>query len=257
MAIIGQQLLQPESGWRRYDDTDSNISYKNNTKDIHGDYWNGSAMMINNGGWARFNFIGTKLRIITYVSPTQSILSLYIDGKFINDFNGVNPSQALLRVLAFDIQNLSNKEHHVVLNFKGDKKMIVLDAIDINENGELKPYNSDKYLLKQNNNYYSINNNYIDLGKIDNNEELDNLIDEYGYNDLSILTRELNSKKIPTRLEKDYYKSFYINLNDIKDNINLIEENDKKYIEYECSSYKISNKIKEINDGKFEVLMKE
>nr|WP_307897314.1 discoidin domain-containing protein [Clostridium botulinum] len=54
---------------------------------------------------------------------------------------------------------------------------------------------SNKYLIKQNKNYYSINNNYIDLGKIDNNEELDNLIDEYGYNDLSILTRELNSKK--------------------------------------------------------------
>lgn len=89
MATIGQQLLQPESGWKRYDDTDSNITYKNNATDIHSDYWNGSAMMINNGGWARFNFIGTKLRIITYVSPTQSILSLYIDGKFINDFNGV------------------------------------------------------------------------------------------------------------------------------------------------------------------------
>ncbi len=52
-----------------------------------------------------------------------------------------------------------------------------------------------KYLIKQNNNYYSINNNYIDLGIINNNEELDNLINEYGYNDLSILTKELNTKK--------------------------------------------------------------
>ncbi|NFM73565.1 LamG domain-containing protein, partial [Clostridium botulinum] len=102
-----------------------------------------------------------------------------------------------------------------------------------------------------------INNNYIDLGEIDNNKELNNLINEYGYNDLSILTKELNTKKVPAKLENDYYKSFDIDLNDIKDVINLIEENDKKCIEYSCNNYKISDKVKEINDGKFEVLMKE
>ncbi|BAO04860.1 cell adhesion domain-containing protein [Clostridium botulinum B str. Osaka05] len=124
--------------------------------------------------------------------------------------------------------------------------------------GEIELYSIyNKYLIKQNSNYYSINNNYIDLGKIDNNEELNNIIDEYGYNDLSILTKELNNKKIPTKLENDYYKSFDINLNDIKDNINLIEENDKKYIECGCNNYKISDKVKEINNAKFEVLMKE
>ncbi|WP_163237912.1 LamG-like jellyroll fold domain-containing protein [Clostridium sporogenes] len=114
-----------------------------------------------------------------------------------------------------------------------------------------------KYLIKQNSNYYSINNNYIDLEKIDNSEELYNIIDEYGYDDLSIITKELDNKKIPIKLENDYYKSFDINLNDIKDTINLIEENDKKYIEYSCSNYKISDKIKKINNAKFEVLMKE
>ncbi|NFJ06565.1 cell adhesion protein, partial [Clostridium botulinum] len=53
------------------------------------------------------------------------------------------------------------------------------------------------------------------------------------------------------------YKSFDINLNDIKDSINLIEEDNKKYIECGCNNYKISDKIKEINNAKFEVLMKE
>ncbi|HBJ2654312.1 TPA: discoidin domain-containing protein [Clostridium botulinum] len=115
----------------------------------------------------------------------------------------------------------------------------------------------NKYLLKQNSNYYSIDNNYMDLGTINNDEELYNVIDEYGYDDLSILTKELNNKKVPTKLENDYYKYFDIDLNDIKDNINLIEENDKKYIEYGCNNYKISDKIKEINNAKFEILMKE
>lgn len=118
-------------------------------------------------------------------------------------------------------------------------------------------FKTKKYLIKQNSNYYSISNNYIDLGIINNDEELKTIIDEHGYNDLSILTKELNTKKIPTKLENDYYKSFDINLNDIKDSINLIEDDDKKYIEYVCDNYKISDKIKKINNAKFEVLMKE
>ncbi|ABS41377.1 discoidin domain-containing protein [Clostridium botulinum] len=116
---------------------------------------------------------------------------------------------------------------------------------------------SNKYLIQQDNNYYSINNNYIDLGIINDDEELNTMIDEYGYNDLSILTKELNTKRIPVKLENDYYKSFDINLNDIKDSINLIEEDDKKHIECGCNNYKISDKVKEINNAKFKVLMKE
>ena len=33
MANIGEQLLQPENGWKRIDDTDTNIIY-------NGDKWN-------------------------------------------------------------------------------------------------------------------------------------------------------------------------------------------------------------------------
>ncbi|GAE03459.1 hypothetical protein CBO05C_3149 [Clostridium botulinum B str. Osaka05] len=121
----------------------------------------------------------------------------------------------------------------------------------------LEKVKNNKYLIKQNNDYYLTNNNYINLGKIDADKKLNNLIDQYGYDDLSIITQELNNKKIPTKLENDYYKSFDINLNDIKDTINLIEENDKKYIQHGCSNYKISDKIKKFNNGKFEVLMKE
>ncbi|MCS4466723.1 LamG domain-containing protein [Clostridium botulinum] len=104
----------------------------------------------------------------------------------------------------------------------------------------------NKYLLKQNNNYYSINNNYIDLGEIDNNKELNNLINEYGYNDLSILTKELNTKKVPAKLENDYYKSFDIDLNDIKDVINLIEENDKNALNIVVIITKYQIKLKKL-----------
>ncbi|EPY2304972.1 hypothetical protein ACXATD_000596 [Clostridium sporogenes] len=140
---------------------------------------------------------------------------------------------------------------------KGRYKFTNNKKLRLDSEWYIEEIKNNKYLLKQNNNYYSINNNYIDLGKINNSEDLNTIIDEHGHNDLSIITKELNTKKIPVKLENDYYKSFDINLNDIKDSINLIEEDDKKYIEYGCNNYKISDKVKEINNAKFKVLMKE
>lgn len=261
MATIGQQLLQPESGWKRYDDTDSNISYVGTKQIVSGSkYSNGSLMYFqpSENCTIKFNFIGSKIRLIdTMSSNRSSTMNIKIDNiNYI--FSDYSPSSIDQRLI-FEKAGLLFKEHFVEISNNQKDTVYGLDAIDIDENGELKPYNPNlyKYLIKQDNNYYSIDNNYIDLGKIDNNEELDNLINNYGHDDLSIITKELNTKKVPTKLENNYYKSFDINLNDIKYNINLIEENYKKYIEYGCNNYRISNKVKEINDGKFEVLMKE
>ncbi|MHB9924545.1 cell adhesion protein [Clostridium botulinum] len=260
MATIGQQLLQPESGWKRYDDRNENINYVGNwIHENYVSYYKTTASYIKTNGELSFNFTGDKIRIIGQNNSTSNTycenVKIIIDN-VIYILNGKIGSGT--QILQFEKQNLKYKEHHIkVINT--ENKEYDFDAIDIDENGELKPYNPNlyKYLIKQNNNYHTINNNYIDLGKIDNSEELYNVIDEYGYDDLSILTKELNTKMIPTKLENDYYKSFDINLNDIKGNINLIEDDDKKYIEYDCNNYKISDKVKEINNSKFEVLMKE
>lgn len=257
MATIGQQLPQPENGWKRYDDTDNNVSYFGDFRTYSSaeGYYKNTVIQIQNNGKIKFNFTGSKLRIISCYALTQEGCKLLIDEI---DYNNLITKYDLKsQVLIFDKSDLPNREHFVEIIPINNGKF-QFDAIDIDENEELRSYNPNlkKYLIKQNSNYYSINNNYIDLGIINNDKELKTIIDEHGYNDLSILTKELNSKKIPTKLENDYYKSFDINLNDIKDNINLIEENDKKYIEYSCSNYKISDKIKEINNGKFEVLMR-
>ncbi|HDK7138319.1 TPA: hypothetical protein PTV74_002188 [Clostridium botulinum] len=261
MATIGEQLLQPESGWKRYDDTDDNISYVGTKQIVNGSkYSDGSLMYFlpSENCTIKFNFIGGKIRLIDTMSNNRSSnMNIKIDD--INYvFSDYSPSSIDQRLI-FEKAGLSFKEHFVEISNNQKETVYGLDAIDIDENGKLKPYNSNlcKYLIKQDDNYYSINNNYIAIGNIDNDEELDNLIDEYGYNDISILTKELNTKKIPAKLENDYYKSFDVNLNDVKASINLIEEDDKKYIEYGCNNYKISDKIKEINNAKFEVLMKE
>lgn len=261
MAKIGEQLLQPESGWKRYDNTDSNITYIGAKQIVSGSKYSNSSLMYfqpSENCTIKFNFIGSKIRLIDTMSSNRSSnMNIKIDD--INyTFNDYSPNSIDQRLI-FEKAGLLFKEHFVEISNNQKDTVYGLDAIDIDENGRLRPYNSNlyKYLIKQDNNYYLINNNYIDLGTIDNNEKLDNLIDEYGYDDLSIITKELNSKKIPTKLENDYYKSFDINLNDIKDSINLIEEDDKKYIEYGCNNYRISDEVKKINDSKFEILMKE
>ncbi|WP_243153367.1 hypothetical protein, partial [Clostridium sporogenes] len=233
MAKIGEQLLQPESGWKRYDNTDSNITYIGAKQIVSGSKYSNSSLMYfqpSENCTIKFNFIGSKIRLIDTMSSNRSSnMNIKIDD--INyTFNDYSPNSIDQRLI-FEKAGLLFKEHFVEISNNQKDTVYGLDAIDIDENGRLRPYNSNlyKYLIKQDNNYYLINNNYIDLGTIDNNEKLDNLIDEYGYDDLSIITKELNSKKIPTKLENDYYKSFDINLNDIKDSINLIEEDDKKY----------------------------
>ncbi|HID0767959.1 TPA: hypothetical protein ACXDAZ_002488 [Clostridium botulinum] len=261
MATIGQQLLQPESGWRRYDINPLQTEFKTygNWNYLTDKGYNSTRAYGQAICGYKFNFVGDKLRIIAGTYGTRSSkIKVYIDGILVDTYSGNNIEKYC--ILLYEKTSLVFKEHYVKIECSD--AYADYDAIDINENGELKPYNENpiipyKYLLKQNSNYYSIDNNYIDLGTINNDEELDNLINEYGYDDLSIITKELDNKKIPTELENDYYKSFDINLNDVKDSINLIEEDDKKCIEYGCNNYKISDKIKKINDGKFEVLMKE
>ena len=184
----------------------------------------------------------TNFNIIKIIKYGQTKFEIYINDILVAEDNHFNNESE--NTICLGSQSSKDPGCCYIKNIR-----YCLDGIPINF--------SNFYLIKQDNNYYSINNNYIDLGKIDNNEELNNIIDEYGYNDISILTKELNSKKIPTKLENDYYKSFDINLNDIKDSMNLIEENDKKYIEYGCNNYRISDEVKKINDSKFEILMKE
>lgn len=44
MATIGKPLTVPEAGWRRYDDTDSNIVYTSDVSVFPGSlYYNGGA----------------------------------------------------------------------------------------------------------------------------------------------------------------------------------------------------------------------
>lgn len=144
-ASVGQRLTQPEEGWSRYDDADENITYTKVLKRSNSasGYYNSTVTEIENNGEIKFNFTGTKLRIIGYKSPTQSKIELFIDGKSYGIFDpyvaGANPTQ----ILMFDINELKDGAHSVIMMASDNKNKSGLDAIDIDENGELLPYDPD------------------------------------------------------------------------------------------------------------------
>ncbi|PDY71454.1 hypothetical protein [Bacillus cereus] len=143
---VGDQLLQPEDGWKRIDDTDVNIKYSGNWTliDNLSDYHNSTARfkhakqssVDDSAMSATFKFKGTKLRVIgvsnnTYDREAQII----IDGKPETISFYANRDVSPTRVLLFDKQGLTDEIHTVELN----GVFMHLDAIDIDENGSMIP----------------------------------------------------------------------------------------------------------------------
>jgi hypothetical protein len=142
MASVGDQLTQPEAGWRRYDDTDPLFKYVGEwgTRS-NGAYYNGSQRTSGNNlaGKVYFKFSGTRLRIITTLYPTYSgRINITIDGtteSFSLQTNTLN------QAIVFEKLDLSNGDHTVIIEKieKGSYNPdFVWDAIDIDSTGSLQ-----------------------------------------------------------------------------------------------------------------------
>ncbi|MBP2633089.1 MAG: hypothetical protein H6Q70_3717 [Firmicutes bacterium] len=144
MATVGEQLTAPETGWKRYDDTNSNISYLGTGWDVDSTYspYNGGRSRntaITSDRSIRFNFTGSNLRIIGILSSNWSNnLQISVDG-ITESFSQYNNATATSQVLNYEKLNLSNGEHSVIITNTASVYW-GLDAIDIDETGELKPY---------------------------------------------------------------------------------------------------------------------
>ena len=162
MAKIYEILPQPEEGWKRFDDTDSNIIYNgtwnHNKEPAH--YNKSTTYTDVIGNYYKFYFYGSKLRLITGYHYNEGICTLNIDGI---DYE-VNSYQtgAQYCTLTFEKLDLKKGVHIVTgtLNKKNNpgKNYIELDAIDIDEDGYLlteEEYN--QYIKEQNKNDISIN----------------------------------------------------------------------------------------------------
>jgi hypothetical protein len=139
MATIGQPLMQPEQGWKRYDDTDSAIKYANtithtqNSSAYNGGYHAPSSTKV------AFKFTGTKIRIIGYsnTSTYSELIQIKID-EIPYNFSQMGNVAGVYQALNFEHLELENKIHIVEIENKSTKSSVwLIDAIDIDSTGRL------------------------------------------------------------------------------------------------------------------------
>ena len=140
-ATVGDQLLQPEDGWRRYDDNDGNISY------IGEGWYYGSNIDAQSGmlhasigpGEAKFNFTGSKIRIISNIQENFSDkIKITIDNNIVDTYQQNIKAKSEGMILLYENTSLKNGTHSVKISKEDDGKYIEIDTLDID--GELLPY---------------------------------------------------------------------------------------------------------------------
>lgn len=141
MATVGQQLTAPETGWRRYDDTDSRIIYDssfNKGSAVGTSGYNGTLSgSSNNNCKVTMKFYGTKFRIISYRNTGDKSPTNYctIDGvKEVFDCTGVSTPM----VLVYEKTGLPLGVHEVTItatNLVANSVYLTLDAFDIDDTG--------------------------------------------------------------------------------------------------------------------------
>lgn len=148
MATIGQALTAPEVGWRRFDNADSNITYDSSSEwskytNESGDYLNTATGSNSVASTITFNFVGTKLRLIGQAAYNRSTSTrLFIDGVLVKTFS-TRSSELVRCSLDCEVTGLNYQEHYVTIinDAIPTGGWYWLDAVDIDDNGELKPYN--------------------------------------------------------------------------------------------------------------------
>lgn len=145
-AKIGDELLKPEKGWKRYDDANSKIIYDNIPLISNSNYYKGATHHKNNFAncTVKFNFTGSKIRIVSVKHNTtyDGNINVNIDGISYSYSQGQNGYFNNYQSLLFEKLGLENREHQVVITSSSSSQYFNIDAIDIDQNGELKQYGS-------------------------------------------------------------------------------------------------------------------
>jgi hypothetical protein len=140
MATIGQALTAPETGWRRYDDTDGRILYTGTLSKVtssSGQYNSSYTQSNTNGSTISFKFYGTKIRILSnYYSDKSNSIDVYIDGVRIDNFSEYFNGSAVLQCLVYEKTGLALGNHTIKL-VNNTTSYMMLDAIDIDDTGYL------------------------------------------------------------------------------------------------------------------------
>ncbi len=163
-ATVGQPLTAPEDGWTRIDDSDLNITYVSFDKpyDDSGDYNGAAHASTSQSAKIKFNFVGSKIRLMFIMGTgASSSMNVEIDGHSEN-FSLVKPSN-IYQGLAYEKTGLAYGEHSVVISNVQHGSWnwdIYFDAMDIDQSGSIKPFNS---VIPPSNLTASVTNNNVAL----------------------------------------------------------------------------------------------
>lgn len=148
-VTTSQQLLQPEEGWERYDDSEAAFVLKGSWKQgkssapkafYKGAHTGSSAK----GATIEFEFKGTQLRLLTRKGPDRpKDLKVIIDGEE-EIFSAHSKSFTNGFDVVYEKIGLDDKRHKVII--ENGKGLFYFDAIDINYDGELLPIGSEDSL---------------------------------------------------------------------------------------------------------------
>ena len=198
MATVGQQLLTPESGWRRYDDTDSRINYVGVPAYINdSNCWNNTAHYTNSTeGSISFKFYGTKLRIIIGQSPVWSKnVKITIDNiDYI--YSNYNASGLIVKILTFEKLDLSIGVHTIIIQNVSAGYWGV-DCIDIDDTGYLvNPTPVISYLIEDGALLKTISNGNLTTvcNTTDSDTIIGNAFNTNGITDLSVWNDSLTNQ---------------------------------------------------------------
>jgi uncharacterized protein YjdB len=138
---VGTALKLPEKGWKRYDDTHPNIAYTGNRSVEISSCYGHSATGVGKKSTANFRFKGTKLRVIVVSNSDRSEeVEIAIDGTVVDTISTNLTTTINESVIGYEILSLTDTEHTVVITNKSTTKELFIDALDIDEDGELLPY---------------------------------------------------------------------------------------------------------------------
>ena len=149
-ATVGDRLTQPQTGWQRIDDRDENIVYSGGN---WGEPFTGNAFYLGTyhlldktaTGNMSFKFYGTEFRIIgmKYKDGVDDAL-ISVDGE--NTWENIsfykqnaNAGALNRQIMIYEKTGLEEGIHSVVIS-KQSKGNMFIDAIDIDEDGYMIPY---------------------------------------------------------------------------------------------------------------------
>ncbi|MGS5013123.1 hypothetical protein [Bacillus cereus] len=137
---VGDELKQPEDGWKRIDDTDSNIKYSGNWQiALNGDSYYNSTLHFKNSVQgpevvsAEFTFTGTKLRVISSIQAAyDKPVTITIDG--VQESYSLYKTTTQFQTLVYEKLNLPSGTHKV----KIEGVTVMVDALDIDSDGYME-----------------------------------------------------------------------------------------------------------------------